>query len=137
MTSGPEARGWFNEIAAFLGDAYWAPGTTRVQAFTVGTEQEVDFLVDALALGPGARVLDAGCGPGRHSLSLARRGIDVVGVDLSPDFIALASDTSLVEVYDPVRAQSALQRVVDAYNAEAPRREGYCWAAKRLPAPRG
>ena len=62
-----------------------------MQAFTVGTEQEVDFLVAAFDLAPGARVLDAGCGPGRHALSLARRGIDVVGVDLSPEFVALAS----------------------------------------------
>ena len=75
---------WFNEIAAFLGPAYLR------NAFTKGTEQEVDFLVDALGLEPGMRVLDVGCGPGRHSLALARRGIAVHGVDLSPDFIALA-----------------------------------------------
>jgi 2-polyprenyl-3-methyl-5-hydroxy-6-metoxy-1,4-benzoquinol methylase len=85
-TSGP----WFNPIAAFLGEAYWAPGTTRVQAFTTGTEQEVAFLVDALDLGPGCRVLDAGCGPGRHSLGLAARGMEVIGVDLSPEFVELA-----------------------------------------------
>ena len=30
------------------------------------------------------RVLDVGCGPGRHALALARRGIDVVGVDHQP-----------------------------------------------------
>jgi SAM-dependent methyltransferase len=59
-------------------------------AFTKGTEQEVEFLVGALGLDPGMRVLDAGCGPGRHSLALARRGFEVVGVDLSPDFIDLA-----------------------------------------------
>ena len=47
MSAGPERPGWFNPIAAFLGDAYWAPDTTRVQAFTTGTEQEVDFLVAA------------------------------------------------------------------------------------------
>jgi SAM-dependent methyltransferase len=75
---------WFNEIATFLGTAYLR------NAFTKGTKQEVDFLVDALALAPGARVLDAGCGPGRHSLELARRGMNVVGIDASPDFIALA-----------------------------------------------
>jgi SAM-dependent methyltransferase len=78
--SGP----WFNEIAAFLGPAYLR------NAFTKGTEQEVDFLVDALGLGPGKRVLDVGCGPGRHTLALARRGIETHGVDLSPEFIALA-----------------------------------------------
>jgi SAM-dependent methyltransferase len=86
----PPADTWFNEVAAFLGDAYWAPDTTRVQAFTTGTAQEVDFLVDALGLAAGARVLDVGCGPGRHSLALASRGYDVLGVDASPDFVARA-----------------------------------------------
>jgi SAM-dependent methyltransferase len=75
---------WFNPLAAFVGPAYLR------NAFTKGTVQEVDFLVDALALRPGMRLLDAGCGPGRHALELARRGISVVGVDTSPDFVALA-----------------------------------------------
>ena len=78
--SGP----WFNEVAEFLGPAYLR------NAFTKGTEQEVLFLVEALGLGPGLRVLDVGCGPGRHALALAHRGIAVHGVDLSPDFVALA-----------------------------------------------
>jgi len=82
---------WFNEVAAFLGPAYWAPGTGRVMAFTRGTDQEVDFLVDALGLATGQHVLDVGCGPGRHALALARRGIRVTGVDASPDFVELAT----------------------------------------------
>jgi SAM-dependent methyltransferase len=86
----PDEELWFNPVAAFLGPAYWAPGTTRVMSFTTGTLQEVDFLVDALELSPGVRVLDAGCGPGRHALALGARGIEVVGVDASPDFVALA-----------------------------------------------
>src|SRR5215218_1037002 len=90
VPSGP----WFNEIARFLGKAYWAPDTGRVMAFTKGTEQEVAFLVDALGLHEGERVLDVGCGPGRHALALARRGIDVVGVDLSEDFVALAREAA-------------------------------------------
>jgi SAM-dependent methyltransferase len=90
VVQGPPAAGWFNALAAHLGPAYWAPNTTRVQAFTTGTEQEVDFLVDALRVAPGDRVLDAGCGPGRHALAFARRDVDVVGVDLSPHFIELA-----------------------------------------------
>jgi 2-polyprenyl-3-methyl-5-hydroxy-6-metoxy-1,4-benzoquinol methylase len=41
------------------------------------------------ALGP-ASVLDAGCGTGRVAIELARRGIDVVGVDHAPSMIATA-----------------------------------------------
>jgi cyclopropane fatty-acyl-phospholipid synthase-like methyltransferase len=89
--------GWFNPIAAHLGKAYWAPNTSRVMAFTTGTQQEVEFLVDALGLEPGMSVLDVGCGPGRHALALARRGITVDGVDLSPDFVRLAAEAAAAE----------------------------------------
>ena len=79
---------WFDEIADFLGPAYLR------NAFTKGTEQEIDFLVDALRLAPGMRVLDVGCGPGRHSLALARRGYRVVGVDHSAEFVRLAREAA-------------------------------------------
>jgi SAM-dependent methyltransferase len=81
---------WFSEIAAYMGATYWSPDTGRVMSFTTGTVQEVDFLVDTIGLEAGMRVLDAGCGPGRHALELGRRGIRVVGVDASPDFVHLA-----------------------------------------------
>ncbi len=79
---------WFNEVAEYLGPAYLR------NSFTKGTDQEVDFLVRQLGLEPGDRVLDVGCGPGRHSLALARRGIETHGVDLSPDFVALAEQAA-------------------------------------------
>ncbi len=82
---------WFNEVAAFLGPAYLK------NAFTMGTEQEVDFLVETLGLGPRTRVLDVGCGPGRHALALGRRGVPVEGVDLSPDFVRLAREAAGAE----------------------------------------
>ena len=43
-----------------------------------------------LRVPPGTRVLDAGCGVGRWSCRLARRGASVTGVDLSPTMIAQA-----------------------------------------------
>ena len=42
---------------------------------------------------PGAVVLDAGCGTGRYSRELARRGYIVHGVDLSPELIEVAKGT--------------------------------------------
>lgn len=45
--------------------------------------------VDAM-VGRGARILDAGCGPGRLGGRLAQLGHDVVGVDLDPVLIAAA-----------------------------------------------
>ena len=82
---GGDGGTWFTEVADFLGPAYLR------YSFTKGTEQEVDFLVDVLDLQPGRhRVLDVGCGPGRHAHALARRGIEVHGVDISETFIDLA-----------------------------------------------
>ncbi len=76
---------WFEPIAEHMGPAYLR------YSFTKGTVQEVEHLVGALSLQPGMRVLDVGCGPGRHSLELARRGITVHGVDISQAFIDLAA----------------------------------------------
>ena len=42
---------------------------------------------------PGAGLLDAGCGTGRYSRELARRGYIVDGVDLSPELIEVAKRT--------------------------------------------
>ena len=46
-------------------------------------------LVDVLAP-RGARLLDAGCGPGRHGGHLARLGHRVVGVDIDPVLVEAA-----------------------------------------------
>ena len=83
---GPPVGGrWFEAVAAHAGRAYLR------YSFTRGTAQEVDFLVDALGLGPGSRVADVGCGPGRHAHALAARGVEVVGVDIAERFVELAA----------------------------------------------
>lgn len=80
----PARENWFDGVADFLGPAYLR------NAFTMGTRQEVDFLVETFGLAAGDRVLDLGCGPGRHSLEFARRGIHAVGIDQSETFVGLA-----------------------------------------------
>jgi SAM-dependent methyltransferase len=78
-------RHWFEPLADHLGEAYLR------YSFTRGTTNEVDALWEALGLQPGMRLLDVGCGPGRHSHELARRGIEVVGADISWRFVELAA----------------------------------------------
>jgi SAM-dependent methyltransferase len=51
------------------------------------TATEVQFLDRALAILPGARLLDIPCGNGRHAIELAKRGCRVTGVDLAPEYI--------------------------------------------------
>ncbi len=75
---------WFEGLADHMGSAYLR------YSFTKGTRQEIDFLVAVLELDASTRVLDVGCGPGRHSHELARRGIPVHGIDISHRFIDIA-----------------------------------------------
>jgi D-alanine-D-alanine ligase len=72
---------FFGENSPFLNHPLLTPERTAV---------EVDFVVKALDLSPGMRVLDVGCGFGRHSLELARRGYQVLGIDPSSAMIAAA-----------------------------------------------
>ena len=58
------------------------------------TRGEADSIEKALELKPGARVLDAPCGAGRHSIELASRGYGVTGVDLSGEFLQAAREAS-------------------------------------------
>jgi SAM-dependent methyltransferase len=55
--------------------------------------ERCDFIAERFAqagVAPGARVLDAGCGPGDYAIELARRGYVVTGIDASADFVAEA-----------------------------------------------
>jgi len=87
-TSGPPgADHWFEPLADHLGEAYLR------YSFTKGTENEAGFLIEALGLAPGDRVLDVGCGPGRHAHALGRQGIEVLGVDIAERFVEVARQT--------------------------------------------
>lgn len=79
---------WFEDVARHLQGAYLR------YSFTKGTTQEIDFLVSSLHLDSSTRVIDVGCGPGRHAIELARRGIQVHGVDISSDFIDIAREAA-------------------------------------------
>ncbi|WMT41681.1 methyltransferase domain-containing protein [Paenibacillus sp. D2_2] len=82
---------FYEEIGDFLGESYLNYG------FTKGTLQEVDFLIEHMELRTGDSILDIGCGPGRHSLELARRGIIPTGIDITSSFIELAQKRAAEE----------------------------------------
>jgi len=62
-----------------------------------GTPAEVDGIISLLNIQPGMRVLDLGCGVGRHSLELARRGFHVVGVDRTGKYLEQARERARTE----------------------------------------
>jgi SAM-dependent methyltransferase len=59
------------------------------------TAAEVQFLERALAISPGARLLDVPCGNGRHAIELAKRGCRVTGIDLAAEYIAEARSAAV------------------------------------------
>lgn len=83
------------EYVAALGNDAWL----RTKPFSQPPTYELGrclhsfaHIVDALRIGPGARVLDIGCGPGWLSEFLARCGYEVTGVDVSEDMVRIARE---------------------------------------------
>lgn len=74
----------------------WAPQMFTERRWEMASE-EVDAVVQLLDLSPGAHVLDLCCGPGRHSLELARRGFRVTGVDRTADYLERARQRAAEE----------------------------------------
>lgn len=77
-------RQWYEEVFSNYAEQY------DKQEFVRGTSGEVDFIVKELKYDRSSRVLDIGCGTGRHSIELARRGYATTGVDLSGSMLAMA-----------------------------------------------
>lgn len=67
----------------------------------------VDF--DRLGLEPGERVLDMGCGAGRHAFEMYRRGADVIALDMDADELAGVS-----EIFAAMREQGEVPAGAEA-----------------------
>src|SRR6516165_2348310 len=80
---------WYEQFFYGLAVDFWRKAMPEEQ-----TREEVGFIVEALNLQQGARVLDVPCGLGRHSIQLSRRGYQLTGVDLSAESIAEAKQNS-------------------------------------------
>jgi SAM-dependent methyltransferase len=75
----------------------------------------VDWLIER-GVPPGARLLDAGCGTGRYSVELARRGYVVHGVDASADLIDVANRSTEARGSVSFAVGNLLEQRPDRYN---------------------
>jgi 2-polyprenyl-3-methyl-5-hydroxy-6-metoxy-1,4-benzoquinol methylase len=53
------------------------------ESFTQGTAGECDFIAKELNYDCSLKIIDIGCGTGRHAIELTKRGYSVTGIDLS------------------------------------------------------
>ena len=62
------------------------------EVFTQGTIGECDFIENEISRDRSLKILDVGCGTGRHSIELSKRGYTVTGIDLSESQLARARE---------------------------------------------
>lgn len=82
---------WYEELFQDYSEKY------DRESFTAGTIGEVDFFEKEINFNKSLKILDIGCGTGRHSLELARRGYNVTGIDLSASMITKAQNNAQTE----------------------------------------
>ena len=62
------------------------------ECFTQGTAGECDFIEQEIDRNKSLKILDIGCGTGRHAIELTKRGYNVTGIDLSENQIKRARE---------------------------------------------
>ena len=80
--------------------------TYEQNGFTKHTVGEIDFFLSLFPLTKGESVLDMGCGTGRHSIELAKRGFVVTGVDQSAGMLSVARRNALAAGVSPTFIQA-------------------------------
>jgi len=82
---------WYEELFTDYSNTY------DKEEFTKGTVQEVDFIESEIEFGKTGKILDIGCGTGRHAIELAKRGYQVTGIDFSEDQLKRAKAKAKTE----------------------------------------
>ena len=77
---------WYESLFENYGKTY------DRESFTQGTSGECDFIEKELNFNRLLKILDVGCGTGRHSIELSKRGYSVTGIDLSESQLAQAKE---------------------------------------------
>jgi len=72
-------------------------GNYEKEVFTRGTKGETDFIETEIKYDKSKKIFDLGCGTGRHSIELAKRGYAVTGMDLSVSMLKKARENAIAE----------------------------------------
>lgn len=80
---------WYEELFTNYAQKY------DEENFTKGTLGEVDFIEKEIGFDKTVSILDVGCGTGRHSIELAKRGYKMTGIDLSESQLERANKKAL------------------------------------------
>jgi len=75
---------WYEELFQNYAETY------ETEVYTKGTIGEIDFIEKEIKHDKSKKILDIGCGTGRHSIELAKRGYNVTGIDLSECMLEMA-----------------------------------------------
>ena len=82
---------WYEELFDNYAKTY------DTEEFTKGTIGECDFIEKEINYDKAAKILDIGCGTGRHSIELSKRGYSVAGIDLSESQLEHAKEKASEE----------------------------------------
>ena len=77
---------WYESLFENYGQKY------DNEVFTRGTVGECDFIEKELQFNKTLKILDVGCGTGRHAIELTKRGYNVTGIDLSKSQLKRAKE---------------------------------------------
>lgn len=77
---------WYESLFENYGQKY------DNETFTQGTLGECDFIEKELKFDKLLKLIDVGCGTGRHAIELSKRGYAVTGIDLSESQLTLARE---------------------------------------------
>jgi len=81
-----DMKQWYEELFENYGRKY------DNENFAQGTIMECDFIEQELDYNKALKILDLGCGTGRHSIELAKRGYSLTGLDLSKSLLDRANE---------------------------------------------
>lgn len=80
---------WYESLFENYGNKYDS------ESFAQGTIGECDFIEEEMNFNKTLKIIDVGCGTGRHSIELAKRGYSVTGIDLSESMLEKAREKAM------------------------------------------